>query len=84
MSMPVIKKMALGDNNYLKDPTITKTLKSVFASPQYDNLKGSCFHRFVDEGMEDDEHYFGSAPFVSFLLNYFSNCDVVEFLTTLF
>ena len=52
MSMPEIKKMALGANNYLKDPTISKTLESGFASPRCDNLKGS-WSAFIDSLMRE-------------------------------
>ena len=52
MSMPEIKKMALGANNYLKDPTISKTLESGFASPRFDNLKRS-WSAFIDSLMRE-------------------------------
>ena len=52
MSMPEIKKMALGANNYLKDPTISKTLESVFASPRFDNLSRS-WRAFIDSLMKE-------------------------------
>ena len=52
MSMPEIKKMALGANNYLKDPTISKTLQSGFASPRYDNLSAS-WKAFIDSLMRE-------------------------------
>jgi hypothetical protein len=52
MSMPEIKKMALGANNYLKDPTISKTLESGFASPRYDNLSRS-WKAFIDSLMRE-------------------------------
>ena len=52
MSMPEIKKMALGANNYLKDPTISKTLESDFASPRYDNLSRS-WRAFIDSLMRE-------------------------------
>ena len=52
MSMPEIKKMALGANNYLKDPTISNTLESGFASPRYDNLKRS-WSAFIDSLMRE-------------------------------
>ena len=50
MSMPEIKKMVLGANNYLKDPTISKALESGFTSPRYDNLKMS-WSAFIDSLM---------------------------------
>ena len=52
MSMPEIKKMALGANNYLKDPTISKSLKLGFASPRYDNLSTS-WKAFIDSLMRE-------------------------------
>ena len=52
MSMPEIKKMALGANNYLKDPTTSKILESGFASPRYDNLTRS-WRAFIDSLMRE-------------------------------
>ena len=52
MSMPEIKKMALGANNYLKDPTLSKKLESGFASPRYDNLSRS-WRAFIDSLMRE-------------------------------
>jgi hypothetical protein len=52
MSMPEIKKMALGANNYLKDPTTSKILESGFASPRYDNLSRS-WRAFIDSLMKE-------------------------------
>ena len=51
MSMPEIKKMALGANNYLKDPTISKALH-LESGPRYDNLSRS-WRAFIDSLMRE-------------------------------